>query len=321
MDDASRGGRLFFIDSENGFERLIEGCENLNPNDLVVVFFRGSVPKQVRLSLEFSPAQVEWITCVDPGIKNSMDFQIVADLALRLTLSGFDEGYVVSCDKGFNPALHYLKQQSVARGSELLLVPSISHAVVHSVTRALWQLAQLDSRQAIEHAFSLLLGRQDAEKLVDRISEVLVREALEQERFLEEARAASEDDDEAAAAGDRAQDEQPEVRECIEKAEKSSRDTETLEQQCSPKHSEETLADLKGVGKALSRKLKEVGISTPDQLRAAGSVEAWRRIRERDVSFPLRWLYMFEVAITGGSLGDIGSERKQQLKKEAKRAS
>ena len=316
MSDIIREGRLFFVDSENGFERLIEGCENLDPNDHIVVFYRGHVSKQAHMSLEFSPAKVEWITCVDPGVKNSMDFQLVAELALRLALSDFAEGYVVSCDKGFNPAIHYLKQCSAARGTELLLVSNISHAVAHRVTRTLRQLERLTSREEIEQAFALLLGERGAAKVVNGMAEVLIKESLAHADHLEETCVIAQGVDGPAAVEASVQ-EAP-----AESHEEHDESGEEADVQVTLSGAEqETLADLKGLGKALSKKLKEAGISTPNQLRAMGSVEAWRRIREVDPSFSMRWLYMFEVAITGGALGDIAAERKRQLKREAKRVS
>ena len=263
MDNSSQGGRLFFIDSENGFERLIDGCEDLNSVDCIIVFHRGGVPKKPKARIEACPAKIEWVTCVDPGVKNSMDFQIVAELALRLAMTGFGEGYVVSRDQGFNPALHYLMKHAVAMECELALASSIGHALVHSAKRALRDLEQLDSRKSIERAFSLVVGVKDAQILVDKISDVLVAEAA-----------------------------------------KAPNDVEKL-------------IDLKGVGKSLSKRLQDAGVSTPAQLRAAGSVEAWRRIRELDASFSLRWLYVLESAITDDALGDIESERKLRLRQEA----
>lgn len=262
MDKLAQG-RLFFIDSENGFERLIDGCENLNPSDRIIVFHRGGVSKKSKARLDLSSAQLEWIGCVDPGVKNSMDFQIVAELASRLVQTGFEEGYVISNDKGFAPALHFLKQHVATAKCELALAPTIGHTLVYSAQRALRDLEQLDSRESIERAFSLVVGIKDAQALVDKISDVLVAEAA-----------------------------------------KAPNDAEKL-------------IDLKGVGKSLSKRLQDAGISTPAQLRAAGSVEAWRRIRELDASFSLRWLYVLESAITDDALGDIESERKLRLRQEA----
>lgn len=44
------------------------------------------------------------------------------------------------------------------------------------------------------------------------------------------------------------------------------------------------LSKLPNIGKAVEQQLHEVGIDTPEQLREAGSKEAWSRILAKDPS-------------------------------------
>ncbi|WP_195762891.1 hypothetical protein [Eggerthella guodeyinii] len=99
---SGKATRAFFLDSENGAARLLEGMELLNRSDLVVVFHRGSFPHEVKNKLERTSCSIEWVKCVDPGVKNSMDVQIIAELALRLATGQFEDAYILSEDKGLS---------------------------------------------------------------------------------------------------------------------------------------------------------------------------------------------------------------------------
>lgn len=305
MGEGNRRQRVFFIDSENGIERLIEGCENLNPDDLVLVFIRASASNKVKEALSLSPARVEWVACVDPKVKNSMDVQIIVELTLRLALSSLDEGYIVRLDKGYNPALHYLQREPVAHGCELILVPNISQALVHSVARALRDIERVSSCAAMTQTLSLVAGEQAAKKLMRKMVEVVGNELCR-------GRDCCGDAFEANGKGVRSAND-------IKFAQGSGRPEDELLREIQKDGDGGSLADLRGLGAVLSKKLQEAGIADPDKLREIGPVDAWRRIRESDTSFSPRWVYMFEVAITGNSLGDIAPERKRQLREAVER--
>lgn len=343
--ETQKAARMFFIDSENGIERLTEGCMNLNANDTIVVFHRDNIKASVLTNLEFSPAQVDFIECVDRGVKNSMDVQIIAELALRLGSHAFDEGYVISRDKGFRPAIHYLQLTPQASSCKLSFAESIDHGLFQSVTNAFSNAATFDSRVDIERAFSLVVGPQNASTLVERLDKVLTNErslSPSLENTAPEQNADSADDIFEDQCADRieiplyepdtylAEDTCPEQEtvflehfNCDQPAETNEDPLEAMaalfdRKSNDQEDSDEKLTNLKGIDRSLSRKLKEVGISTPSKLRTLGSVRAWQRIREIDRSFPMKWLYVFEVAIHGGSLSDIETERKRQLKRQAK---
>lgn len=81
---------------------------------------------------------------------------------------------------------------------------------------------------------------------------------------------------------------------------------------------EATFVDLPGIGWALAGKLESAGIGSSVELEQMGAVEAWRRIRLSDGSFPPKWAYSFEAAIRDISVNSIDPKRKRRLKSDAK---
>ncbi|MBW9274271.1 MAG: TfoX/Sxy family protein [Candidatus Thiodiazotropha sp. (ex. Lucinisca nassula)] len=78
-----------------------------------------------------------------------------------------------------------------------------------------------------------------------------------------------------------------------------------------------SLADLKNIGKKIAGRLNEVGIFSEDDLRRVGAVGAHRLIKERYPDETLAvcyYLYSFEGALTDEHWDEIGEQRKQQLK-------
>lgn len=76
----------------------------------------------------------------------------------------------------------------------------------------------------------------------------------------------------------------------------------------------EKLEDMPNIGKVAAGRLREVGIGTPEQLRAAGSKEALLRLREQDPGACLSMLCGLEGAIQGVRWHDLPEEKKKELK-------
>lgn len=74
------------------------------------------------------------------------------------------------------------------------------------------------------------------------------------------------------------------------------------------------LSDLPNIGKNNAAQLQEVGIITPEQLREAGSREAWLRIKAIDPSACYNRLCGLEGAIQGIRWHDLAPEVKAELK-------
>lgn len=77
------------------------------------------------------------------------------------------------------------------------------------------------------------------------------------------------------------------------------------------------LTDLKNIGGKIAARLNEAGIFSEADLRLAGAVGAYRRIKEihPNETLPIcYYLYSFEGALTGKHWNEIDDQRKQQLK-------
>lgn len=74
------------------------------------------------------------------------------------------------------------------------------------------------------------------------------------------------------------------------------------------------LSNLPNIGKTLEQKLREVGISTPEELRNAGAENALLRIRALDETACYNMLCALEGAIRGIRWHDLPKERKEELK-------
>ena len=76
----------------------------------------------------------------------------------------------------------------------------------------------------------------------------------------------------------------------------------------------ENLEDMPNIGKNIADKLREVGITTPDELQKAGSKKALLRLRERDPGACASQLYALEGAIQGIRWHYLTDYEKQELK-------
>ncbi|WP_314059415.1 TfoX/Sxy family protein [uncultured Vagococcus sp.] len=75
-----------------------------------------------------------------------------------------------------------------------------------------------------------------------------------------------------------------------------------------------TLSEMPNLGKVNEERLKEVGIETPEELRAIGTEGAFVQVREVDKGACLHLLYGLEGAIKGIPKKDICPARKEALK-------
>lgn len=80
-------------------------------------------------------------------------------------------------------------------------------------------------------------------------------------------------------------------------------------------HSE--LLQLKNLGMATVNILQAIGINNYDELREIGSVEAYRRIKARDINVSKVMLYALEGALMDVHWNNLPPDLKQQLVAEA----
>ncbi len=292
--------RLFFVDSENGLDALIRGCQELNENDSIIIFHRNSISKKSKEKLAACRAKVEWVECFDREIKNSMDFQIVTDYCLRLSRDEFDEGYIISCDKGYLPAINYLKREYVNSGRVMMTATNIYQALYESQSIALRNLKQYKEKELIERVIEFYLGKQAMEAIRSAYEDTSFEcEGPKKGIVHMEINCAPMDIFTTGVTSDAILSELGTLK-------------DDAKWECD-------LTELKGIGASLSRRLKEVGIDTALKLKYFGAVEAWKKIHECDSTFSHRWVYLFDTAIANRSPGDISPERKQQLKNEVQK--
>ncbi len=76
----------------------------------------------------------------------------------------------------------------------------------------------------------------------------------------------------------------------------------------------ERLEDLPNIGKVVSRQLIQVGIESPEKLKAIGAKEAWLKIQAIDDFACLNRLYGLEGAVEGIKKSQLDFEIKADLK-------
>ena len=74
------------------------------------------------------------------------------------------------------------------------------------------------------------------------------------------------------------------------------------------------MTDLANIGPKLEAQLAEVGIRTPEELKAVGSREAWLRIKAIDPSACLMRLSALEGAIRGIRWHNLSDDIKQEMR-------
>ena len=74
------------------------------------------------------------------------------------------------------------------------------------------------------------------------------------------------------------------------------------------------LSKLPNIGPEIEKQLTKVGISTPAELAAAGSMESWLRIKASDDSACFNRLCAVEGAIRGVKKTELPQEVKENLK-------
>lgn len=153
-EPTAKARRTFFIDSENHINTCLQGIESLTENDLVVVFHRESnLSQKQKEAIKDSPARIEWILCQDSGVKNSLDVQLIAELSRRIACHEIENGYIVSQDQGYKPAIHYLLNRYADEFRFLGLKKSIDEFMLADA------LVSAESRQDVHEALVRSAGQ------------------------------------------------------------------------------------------------------------------------------------------------------------------
>ena len=101
---------LFLIDGDNNITTGLNGIQHLTEEDTVLVFHsQGMALSKIRARCATSRAKVSFIESVKDG-KNSVDFQIVAELGVRIGKNDVQFAYIISQDQGYVPSITMLKK-------------------------------------------------------------------------------------------------------------------------------------------------------------------------------------------------------------------
>lgn len=74
------------------------------------------------------------------------------------------------------------------------------------------------------------------------------------------------------------------------------------------------LTTMRNIGKAMEKRLGEVGITSAEGLREVGPEEAFRRLKEADPQVCLVYLYTLAGAVEDVPFNCLPEEKKQELK-------
>ncbi len=118
---------IYLVDYENVNADSFMGLEQLEDDDIVVVFYSercNKLPFSLHNRIIASKKQIEYMEAQN-GSKNSLDFQLATYLGY-LVAKNKECGYViVSCDSGFNALINFWKKEnvSIARARNLAAKP------------------------------------------------------------------------------------------------------------------------------------------------------------------------------------------------------
>lgn len=116
---------LFLIDGDNNIGTGLRGIEMLSEKDLVLIFYKKGLPlAKIKAQCAGSHAEIQYIESVRGG-KNSIDFQIITELGVRVGRGEADYAYIISQDKGYEASLSALRARYADTFCEVELRPAI----------------------------------------------------------------------------------------------------------------------------------------------------------------------------------------------------
>lgn len=142
---------LFLVDGDNNIGTGLTGLNLLSETDTVLIFHsRGMQLTKLKARAAQSRADVQFIESVKDG-KNSVDFQIVAELGVRIGRGEVEFAYVISQDQGYVAPIESLKLHYSDYFREIRLARSIEDCLhLIFILRAL-NRAELSAALASEY--------------------------------------------------------------------------------------------------------------------------------------------------------------------------
>lgn len=102
---------MFLVDGDNELANGLNGVEMLSEEDTVLIFYsKGMKLAKVKQRCSASKADIQFIESVKAG-KNSIDFQIVAELGVLVGKKEVEYAYIISKDKGYEASIAALNKR------------------------------------------------------------------------------------------------------------------------------------------------------------------------------------------------------------------
>ncbi|MBQ8590668.1 MAG: hypothetical protein IJ486_09500 [Firmicutes bacterium] len=111
--------KIFLIDGDNNINLGLRGIEMLSEDNHVMIFHSKAMEiTKFKKKLAGCRAHIDFIESVRSG-KNSLDFQITTELGFLSHNKDLEGAYIISCDKGYDAAVDYVKSRYSSKFKEL----------------------------------------------------------------------------------------------------------------------------------------------------------------------------------------------------------
>lgn len=120
---------MFLVDGDNQLTNGLNGIEMLSEEDTVLIFYsKGMQLTKVKQRCSASKADIQFIESVKTG-KNSIDFQIVAELGVLVGKNEVEYAYIISKDKGYEASITTLNKRYTKVFKEIALKDCIEECL------------------------------------------------------------------------------------------------------------------------------------------------------------------------------------------------
>lgn len=120
---------MFLVDGDNNINEGLNGIEMLSQEDTVLIFHqKGAVLTKIKKAIEKSQANIQFLESAKDG-KNSIDFQIIAELGVLVGKNEIEFAYIISHDKGYTSPIAALKKRYSKAFKEVDLKESIEECL------------------------------------------------------------------------------------------------------------------------------------------------------------------------------------------------
>ena len=121
--------KTFFIDGDNNVTKGLMGIDLLTNEDTVMIFHKKKASlTRIKKITQDTKADVQFIESVQDG-KNSIDFQIVAELGVMIGKNAIEYAYIISHDQGYVSSIAALLKRYPKACKELALKESIEQCL------------------------------------------------------------------------------------------------------------------------------------------------------------------------------------------------